>query len=144
MKKQLFVSLTVLSLFGASALKADEDPNVAKDHVSSIAWVQAKDKADDIGVDDRYVVLVGKVSEKYKDETYIFSDGTGTIQLDTEINLPIGRTIVVRGHIDQAFLGIGKLEVEVDSWRKVVSETPTDKSDKADSTKKADKPADKK
>ena len=119
MKKQLFFCLTVLSLFGtASALKAgDENPNNTKDHVTSIAWIVARDKDDDIGVDDRYSVLVGKVTEKYKDETYTFSDGTGTIQLDSEAKLPIGKTIVVRGNIDQAFLGIGKLEVEVSSWR---------------------------
>jgi uncharacterized protein YdeI (BOF family) len=46
-------------------------------------------------VDDRYVVLVGKVTKKYKDETYFFTDGAGT-------------TIAVRSNIDPAFLGIGK------------------------------------
>ena len=117
MKKLLFVGLTTLSLVGLASLKADENPNNTKDHVSSIAWIQARDKDDDIGVDDRYIVLVGKVTSKYKDETYTFSDGTGTIQLDSEAKLPIGKTIVVRGNIDQAFLGIGKLEVDVTSWR---------------------------
>ena len=117
MKKLLFVGLTTLSLVGVAALKADENPNHTKDHVSSIAWIVARDKDDDIGVDDRYSVLVGKVTEKYKDETYFFTDGTGTIQLDSEDKLPVGKTIVVRGNIDQAFLGIGKLEVDVTSWR---------------------------
>ena len=119
MKKSLVLMLTVLSLSGAPALMADENPNITKDHVSSIAWITAKDKDDDIGVDDRYIVLVGKVTEKYKEETYTFTDGTGTIQLDSDIELPIGKTIVVRGNIDQAFLGIGKLEVEVTSFRHV-------------------------
>ncbi len=120
MKKQLFVCLTALSLITPIAAQAhDENPNNTNDHVSSIAWVIARDKDDDIGVDDRYVVLVGKVTEKYKDETYIFTDGTGTIQLDSSEKLPIGKTIVVRGQIDQAFLGIGKLEVDVTSWRHV-------------------------
>jgi len=119
MKKLLFVGLTVLSVTGLATLKADENPNRTKDHVSSIAWIQAKDKADDIGVDDRYVVLVGKVTKQVKDETYIFTDGTGTIQLDSEIKLPVGKKIAVRGNIDQAFLGIGKLEVEVTSYRLV-------------------------
>ena len=119
MKKPFIIGLTALSLFGAAALKADENPNTAKDHVTSIAWIVARDKDDDIGVDDRYAVLVGKVTEKYKDETYFFNDGTGTIQLDSEAKLPVGTTIVVRGHIDQAFLGIGKLELDVDSWRHV-------------------------
>jgi uncharacterized protein YdeI (BOF family) len=119
MKKLLFVGLTTLSLVGISALKADENPNHTKDHVSSIAWIVARDNDDDIGVDDRYVVLVGKVTQKIKDETYLFSDGTGTIQLDSEIKLPVGTTIAVRGNIDQAFLGIGKLEVDVISFRHV-------------------------
>ena len=119
MKKLLFVGLTTLSLVGAASLKADQNPNHTKDHVSSIAWIQARDKDDDIGTDDRYVVLVGKVTKKIKDETYLFSDGTGTIQLDSEIKLPVGKTIAVRGDIDQAFLGIGKLEVDVTSFRHV-------------------------
>jgi uncharacterized protein YdeI (BOF family) len=119
MKKLLFVGFTALSLVGAAAIRADENPNNTKDHVSSIAWIVARDKDDDIGVDDRYVVLVGKVTEKYKDETYFFTDGTGKIQLDSEAKLPIGKTIAVRGQIDQAFLGIGKLEVDVTSWRYV-------------------------
>jgi uncharacterized protein YdeI (BOF family) len=116
MKKQMFFCITALSLLGsAAAVKAsDQNPNNTKDHVSSIAWVVARDKDDDIGVDDRY-----KVTEKYKDETYIFTDGTGTIQLDSEAKLPVGKKIVVRGNIDQAFLGIGKLEVDVTSWRYV-------------------------
>ena len=118
MKKLLFVGLTSLSLVSAPALRAaDENPNNTKDHVSSIAWVVARDNDDDIGVDDRYVVLIGKVTEKYKDETYFFEDGTGKIQLDSEERLPVGKTIAVRGYIDQAFLGIGKLEVDVKSWR---------------------------
>jgi uncharacterized protein YdeI (BOF family) len=117
MKKLLLVGLATLSLAGLTALKADENPNKTKDHVSSIAWIEAKDKADDIGVDDRYVVLVGKVTKQIKEETYLFTDGTGTIQLDSEIKLPVGKKIAVRGNIDQAFLGIGKLEVEVSSFR---------------------------
>ena len=118
MKKLFVVGLTSLSLMSAPALRAtDENPNNTKDHVSSIAWVVARDNDDDIGVDDRYVVLIGKVTEKYKDETYFFVDGTGKIQLDSEERLPVGKTIAVRGYIDQAFLGIGKLEVDVKSWR---------------------------
>lgn len=121
MKKSFVVCLTILSLLGTGAAikAADENPNNTKDHVSSIAWIVDRDKDDDIGVDDRYVVLVGKVTEKYKDETYFFTDGTGTIQLDYDQKLPIGKNIVIRGNIDQAFLGIGKLEVEVSSWRYV-------------------------
>ncbi len=120
MKKSLLIGLTLLSFGTGITLKAtDENPNNTQDHVTSIAWIVARDKDDDIGVDDRYAVLVGKVTEKYKDETYFFTDGTGTIQLDSELKLPVGKPIVVRGNIDQAYLGIGKLELEVSSWRPV-------------------------
>ena len=118
MKKSLFAFLTLVSLLGTAALKANETPDDNKYHIASVRWIEAKDKADDLDADDRYVVLVGKITSKYKDETYVFTDGTGTIQLDSEIELPVGKKVVVRGHVDQAFLGIGKLEVEVDSWRK--------------------------
>jgi uncharacterized protein YdeI (BOF family) len=119
MKTSLLAGLAVLLLGGTCVLKGDENPNNARDHVSSVAWVIARDKDDDIGVDDRYIVLIGKISEKYKDETYFFNDGTGTIQLDSEARLPVGKDIVVRGRIDQAYLGIGKLEIDVQSWRYV-------------------------
>jgi uncharacterized protein YdeI (BOF family) len=119
MKKLLFVGIATLSLAGFATLKADQNPNNTKDHVTTVAWIQAKDKADDIGTDDRYVVLVGKVTKQVKDETYIFTDGTGTIQLDSETKLPVGKKIAIRGNIDQAFLGIGKLEVDVTSFRRV-------------------------
>lgn len=117
MKQLVLVGIVVLSLAGSRASAADENPNNTKDHVSSIRWIIDRDRDDDIGVDDRYVVLCGHVTKKIKDETYEFTDGTGTIQLDSEIHLPVGVPIVIRGAIDQAFLGIGKLEVDVDSWR---------------------------
>ena len=119
MKKPLFICLTLLSLSGIAFLRANDDPDTNKEHISTIAWIKEQDRVDNLDADGRYVVLVGKVTEKYKDETYIFSDGTGTIQLDSPIALPVGGHIVVRGHIDQAFLGIGKLEVDVTSWRVV-------------------------
>lgn len=117
MKKLLLVLLASVSLAGISAANAGEDPCCNKDNVTSIRWIKSvQNNLDD---DDRYVVLVGKITKKYKDETYFFTDGTGTIQLDSEAELPVGKTIVVRGKIDQAFLHIGELEVEVCSWRYV-------------------------
>lgn len=121
MKKLILAGLVALSLVGTnSVVRAhDENPNNIKDHVTSIRWIQARDKDDDIGVDQRWVVLVGKVTKVIKDNVYLFSDGTGTIQLDSDIKLPVGASIVVRGEIDQAFLGIGDLEVDVVSFRHV-------------------------
>jgi len=121
MKKLVLAGLVALSLVGTnSVVRAhDENPDNVKDHVSSIRWIQARDKDDDIGVDQRYVVLVGKVTKVIKDNVYLFTDGTGTIQLDSDVKLPVGSKIVVRGEIDQAFLGIGDLEVDVESFRSV-------------------------
>jgi uncharacterized protein YdeI (BOF family) len=119
MKKLVLAGLVALSLVGTNSVVQahDENPNNVKDHVSSIRWIQERDKDDDIGVDQRYVVLVGKVTKVIKDNVYLFSDGTGTIQLDSDVKLPVGESIVVRGEIDQAFLGIGDLEVDVQSFR---------------------------
>ena len=121
MKKLVLAGLIALSLVGTnSVVRAhDENPNNIKDHVTSIRWIQARDKDDDIGVDQRWVVLVGKVTKVVKDNVYIFCDGTGSIQLDSDVKLPVGAKIVVRGEIDQAFLGIGTLEVNVESFRHV-------------------------
>lgn len=121
MKKLVLAGLVALSLVGSNSVVQahDENPNNIKDHVTSIRWIQARDKDDDIGVDQRWVVLVGKVTKVIKDKRYLFSDGTGTIQLDSDVKLPVGSTIVVRGEIDQAFLGIGDLEVNVESFRHV-------------------------
>ncbi len=119
MKKLVLAGLVALSLVGTNSVVQahDENPNNIKDHVTSIRWIQARDKDDDIGVDQRWVVLVGKVDKVIKDHVYLFSDGTGTIQLDSDVKLPVGESIVVRGEIDQAFLGIGTLEVDVESFR---------------------------
>lgn len=134
MKKLLLAVAAFLSIAGISALNAGDTPACKascdkaaaacpqspcsnKDRVTSIRWIESVQH--DLDTDDCYVVLVGKITEKYKDETYFFTDGTGTIQLDSDIDLPVGKTIVVRGHIDQAFLSVGKLEVEVKSWRYV-------------------------
>jgi uncharacterized protein YdeI (BOF family) len=119
MNKSLPLCLTLLALSGISFVRANDDPDTNREHISTVAWIQEQDRADNLDADDRYVVLIGKITEKYKDETYFFNDGTGTIQLDSEARLPVGANIVVRGKIDQAFLGIGKLEVDVTSWRHV-------------------------
>ena len=119
MKKILIVSAVVLSLFGTSivAVKAaPKGPDEHNWHITSIAWIESiRNNMDE---DDRWVVLCGKVTKKVKDETYSFNDGTGTIQLDTDgKDLPVGKAIVIRGKVDQEWIGIGKLEVDVHSFR---------------------------
>ncbi len=84
-------------------------------HLTSVSWVVAS--RNDLDQDDRYVTLIGQVTHREGDETYYFTDGTGTVRLDSEnFALPIGPKIVIGGRIDQAYLGFGHLEVDVRQW----------------------------
>jgi len=122
MKKTLLCSLAVFAMLALpkNMVRASEDPDSNKYHITTIHWIDAtKDNIDD---DDRYVVIIGKVTGRVGDESYTFNDGTGTIVLDSaDFKLPIGKSIVVRGRIDQDYFGnpvTGEgLEVDVRSWR---------------------------
>jgi uncharacterized protein YdeI (BOF family) len=111
--------LPVLAIFALTAVsmkmaQASDAPD-SKYHVTSVHWIKSvNEKLDE---DDRYVVLCGKVTKTEGDETYWFNDGTGTIKLDSEKKLPVGKAIVIRGRVDQDWLGWGTLEVDVRSWR---------------------------
>jgi uncharacterized protein YdeI (BOF family) len=84
-------------------------------HLTTVSWVVAsRNNLDD---DDKYVTLIGQVTGRQGDETYFFTDGTGTVRLDSEkFELPVGTRIVIGGRIDQAYLGFGHLEVDVRNW----------------------------
>ena len=122
MKKTLLCALAVFAMLALpkNMARASEDPGSNKYHITSIRWIDStKDNIDD---DDRYVVIIGKVTGKVGDESYTFNDGTGTIVLDSgDFKLPIGKSIVVRGRIDQDYFGNDvtgeELEVDVRSWR---------------------------
>ncbi|HEY8965112.1 MAG TPA: NirD/YgiW/YdeI family stress tolerance protein [Candidatus Methylacidiphilales bacterium] len=122
--KRLFVSTLLVALCAVAAPSAHagcsgtcSDPGKDKWHVTNVAWIKANEN--DLDRDDDKVALIGKVTKKHSDHVYFFQDETGTIQLDSDIELPVGKTIVIRGRIDQAFLHIGPLEVNVDSWRPI-------------------------
>ncbi len=84
-------------------------------HLTSVSWVVST--RDNLDQDDRYVTLIGQVTHREGDETYFFTDGTGTVRLDSEnFQLPVGPRIVIGGRIDQAYLGFGHLEVDVRQW----------------------------
>lgn len=85
-------------------------------HLTRVSYIVAT--RDNLDVDDRYVTIVGHVTRRIGDDEYWFSDGTGSVRLDSEnFDLPIGRRIIVGGRIDQAWFGIGHLEVDVRRWR---------------------------
>ncbi len=113
MKKCLF-SLAVLVAWATfSIFPAQAAPPLY--HLTTVSWVIST--RNDLDVDDRYVTLIGRVTGREGDETYFFTDGTGTVRLDSEdFKLPVGPRIVIGGRIDQAYLGIGHLEVDVRDW----------------------------
>jgi uncharacterized protein YdeI (BOF family) len=114
MKKLLLVLLAAPALLGISTTISQADPAPAY-HLTTVSWVIAT--RNNVNKDDRYVTLIGHVTGRTGDETFFFTDGTGTIRLDSEkFELPIGAKIVVGGVIDHAILGIGDLEVDVRHW----------------------------
>jgi uncharacterized protein YdeI (BOF family) len=114
MKKTLLAFLTVSALLGVSTTFSHAAPPHPY-HLTTVSWVIAT--RDNMDKDDRYVTLIGHVTGREGDEIYFFTDGTGTVRLDSEdFKLPIGPRIVIGGRIDQAYLGFGHLEVDVRHW----------------------------
>jgi uncharacterized protein YdeI (BOF family) len=85
-------------------------------HLTTVSWVISE--KDNLDTDDRYVTLIGRITKKIDDGSYWFSDGTGSVRLDTGSSaLPVGEKLVIGGRIDQAYLGFGHLEVDVKQWQ---------------------------
>jgi uncharacterized protein YdeI (BOF family) len=111
MKKICIILFATFALPGIFASTAQAKPY----HHTTVNWVVAN--RDNLGVDDNYVTLVGHVTRRMGDEEYWFTDGTGSVRLDSEnFDLPLDTRIVVGGRIDEAYLGFGHLEVDVRHW----------------------------
>ncbi len=109
------IALTLLLTLSTSPAQTPPAPGYGPTKYYTVAWVIRH--RNDLDADDRYVNLVGTVVRPTGDESYWFTDGTGTIRLDSErFDLPIGQRIVIGGRIDQAYLGFGHLEVDVRRW----------------------------
>ena len=80
-------------------LLAGPDPKDEKWTLTTVAWI--KHHQTDFVLDEVSARLVGKVIHQYGRYIYFFFDGTGKIQLYSEIQLPTGKSIVVRGNIDE-------------------------------------------
>jgi hypothetical protein len=105
------IVLFLLSLTALVPISASARPY----HLTPVSWIVAT--RNNIDVDDHYVTIVGHVTRRIGDEEYWFTDGTGSVRLDSEnFDLPIGKRIVVGGRIDQAYLGFGHIEVDVRRW----------------------------
>lgn len=114
MKKLAFLLLTLGAFIPASAAPPAHTHRHPY-HITPVSWiVKTRNK---LSVDDRYVTIIGHVTRRITGDEYWFTDGTGSVRLDSEnFDLPIGRRIVIGGRIDQAYLGIGHLEVDVRNW----------------------------
>jgi uncharacterized protein (TIGR00156 family) len=117
MKIAFFVA-AACGVFSGPAAPAAPPPVPAQPlyHLTTVRWVV--NTRDNMDVDDRYVTLVGRVTRRIGDEEYWFTDGTGSVRLDSEdFDLPVGARLVIGGRIDQAYLGFGHLDVDVRHWR---------------------------
>jgi uncharacterized protein YdeI (BOF family) len=108
-------ALVAISAFAGFSLLSHAAPPKDQYHLTTVGWVV--NTRDNLDVDDRYVTLIGEVTRKIDEGEYWFTDGTGSVRLDSEdFDLPIGRKIILGGRIDQAYLGFGHLEVDVRRW----------------------------
>ena len=82
-----------LPLFAGCAAKDGKWP------ATTVAWI--KHHQEDYVRDEVPATLTGKVTQQYGRYIYHFFDGTGKIQLYSEIQLPAGEAIIVRGKIDE-------------------------------------------
>ncbi len=115
-----FLAAQNLVAGGSKASVYDKDPDSNKWHLTTVKWIKGTHNA--LKDDDRFVVLIGKVTKKTNGDSYLLDDDTGIIELDSDLDLPVGKYIVVRGLIDQAWLNMGfskygNVEIEVKSWR---------------------------
>jgi uncharacterized protein YdeI (BOF family) len=111
--RQAFLSIS----WGLLALSGHAGASPAHPyHYTTVRWVV--NTRDDLDMDDRYVTLIGHVTRHIDGEEYWFTDGTGSVRLDSEdFDLPVGKKVIIGGRIDQAYLGFGHLEVDVRHWR---------------------------
>lgn len=109
--KKAYLLLVSFALTVIVSHASDSEPP----HITPVKWILDTQHNGD--VDDKYVTLVGRVIKPDQGSDWWFSDTTGSVRLDTgDKELPVGPMLKVSGHIDQAKLGMGYLEVEVKRW----------------------------
>jgi uncharacterized protein YdeI (BOF family) len=107
----IFVAVIAISPAFSQPAKASSTPP----QITPVSWIV--ETQHNIDIDDKAVTLVGQVVKRDGGSDWWFSDTSGSVRLDTgDMELPVGKTLVVHGRIDQARFGIGYLEVEVKHW----------------------------
>ena len=87
----------------------------APPQVTPVSWILSTQHNDN--VDEKRVVLVGRVTHPDNGSDWWFTDGTGSVRLESgDRLLPVGPTLRIVGRIDQATWGIGVIEVKVKRW----------------------------
>ncbi len=115
MKNKLSVALLALVLTGLTVTAASAHPSSSHhDHhhgyygpgfFPSVNLVIAAGDNDD----NRYISLSGHVFRKTGDDSYLFTDGNNTYQLNCDNSeLPVGRSIVIGGQLDDGQIDIRK------------------------------------
>jgi uncharacterized protein YdeI (BOF family) len=104
----LLVLVLHLACTGKVRAGDDGDPAQNKWHLTTVAWLAHHQEQ--FVLDTAPATLIGRISKQYEKFTYIFSDGTGTMELYSDTQLPLNTSIVVRGDFDEGTL-------IVKSWR---------------------------
>ncbi len=110
--KKLIIT-TTLALISGSALAAFNDPETA-----AISTVKAAQNASD----DSYVLLTGNIVQALGNETYLFKDNTGEIQVEIDNEDWMGQDVspqdrvAIRGEVDSEWT---KTQIDVDTIQKL-------------------------
>ncbi|MBP6345216.1 YgiW/YdeI family stress tolerance OB fold protein [Neisseriaceae bacterium CLB008] len=95
--------LTALALTSTAAFAQYTGPsNLAGDQVTTVKQILAN------GKDDQYVTVKGKIIRQVRKEHYVFSDGTGQLNIELDQKyLPVGQTfndkttVVLSGELEK-------------------------------------------
>jgi uncharacterized protein YdeI (BOF family) len=123
MKKFILACSALCVMLGiASPSLADKnDPDSNKWKIASVRWIRDHAESDHKDIDDKYLVVIGRITDKIDEDTYRLDDGTGAILIEVDedeiADLPVGQRVVIRGKVDEAYWDIGELELNVESWR---------------------------
>lgn len=116
----LLAATATFSHLGTAA--EDDSIDTKKWTPTTVQWIVEREN--DLDLDHKKVCLTGKVTKQINGDSYQFEDKTASIRLDSDIKLPLGKEIIILGDIDQAFLHIGPLEVNVHDYRLAPRGTP--------------------